>query len=87
MQQQGCIRQRHIARGNAFDGFNDIAGGKPRLGGRRSGNGAHHADIAEALREDQSNVTFVPDAVLLVFLVLIGVEIAGEGVDGFEQPI
>ena len=60
---------------------------RPAFAGGRSRNGIHDADVAELLRQDQPDVGLVLVLALHPLFVLIGVEVAGVWIDGFEQPV
>ena len=86
-QQHRGVGQRHVARRHAADGLDHVAGGEARLRGRRTGDRAHHAHVAELLGEDQPDVGALHVLGLEVFLVLIGIQIAGERIDRFQHAV
>ena len=86
-QQQAGVSQRHIARSHAVDGFQHVVGGQPGLGRGRSGSHAHDADESEFLGQHQAHPGLMRILVLQIVLVLIGIQIAGEWIDRFEQPV
>ncbi len=82
------VGQRHVARGNTIDGFNDVAGGEPGFVGRGAGDGVDDADFVAVLAaEQEADAGLGVGEGLLILLVLVGVEVAGEGVDADQQAV
>ena len=84
LQQQFGESQRHISSGDAVDGLQNVRGGQSSLGGGRAGNGVYDADVAELLRQDQADAGLMLAFARGPLLVLIGVQVAGVRIDGFE---
>jgi hypothetical protein len=57
-----------------------LAAGEP-------GDGAHHAHVAELLGEDQADIGALEVLVLQVVAILVGIQVAGEGIDGFQHAV
>ena len=78
----------HVARREAADGFKNVAAVDAGFFGRAVGQDGNHDDVAEALAEREAG--FAGAGVLLLLLVL-GVlarsEVAGFGVERFEQAV
>ena len=88
LQQRVRGGQRHIARGRAVDALDDVAISQAGLGGGRVGNGIEHAQITgELLRENQAHVRAMRVLGLQVILVLMGIQIAREGIHGFQHSV
>ncbi len=81
------IGERHVARGNVINAFDEIAGGDIGLVGGGAGQGIDDGDVTVTLSEDETDAGFAEIGAFFVLAVLIGVEIAGEGVDGFEETV
>ncbi len=80
-------RQRHIPRGHALDAFDHVARREARLSRRRSRRRIHHHDRPIALGEHQTHVGALEVLCFEVVAVLIGAEVAGERIDGFEHTV
>ena len=87
LQQDLRVGQRHVARGNALDALDQVTGADARLAAGESRQRAHHRHVTVALGQHHAHVALVGVLVLQVLLVLIGVEVAGERVDRFQQPV
>ena len=59
----------------------------PAFAAGEFGDDADHAHVPGLLGEDQADIGPLQVLVLQVFAILVGVQIAGERVDGFEQAV
>ena len=81
------IRQRHVAGGNAIDALDQVAGGDVGFLSRRTGQRVNNRHIPVPLRQDQTNPGFGRILRFFILPVLIGVQIAGKGIDRFEKTV
>src|SRR6266576_5404651 len=81
------LSKRHVASASALDGLEDVGVLNPSLLGRSTGDYRDHGGISETLGNGSANLSFTIGFDGAVMLVLGGGQIAGVGVQRFQQSM
>ena len=76
-----------VTRALAFNGLNDVRALNAGFVGRTTRDDSNDGSIAKALRDGRSNIGLAFQAMRLVLLVLSRGQVAGVGVERFQQAM